>query len=68
MVGSCERAYETLGPIKCGELHSQPRNYLIASQEGFCSMELVRSLGRQAVISRRLIARVWALFYSSGGS
>jgi len=46
MAGSCERAYETLGGTKCGELHSQLSNYLIASQEGLCSMELVRSLGR----------------------
>jgi len=45
MAGSCEPAYETSGSIKCGELHSQLRNYLIASQEGLCSMELVRSLG-----------------------
>jgi len=46
MAGSCERAHEPSGPIKYGELYSQLRNYLLASQEGICSMELVSSFVR----------------------
>jgi hypothetical protein len=41
-VGSCEVGNELLGSIKGRELYDYLRDYLLASQEGLCSMELAR--------------------------
>jgi hypothetical protein len=43
VVGSCEHGNEPSGSIKCGEFLDY-LSVLLASQEGLCSMELVRRL------------------------